>query len=584
MTDSFRQSSATCGRTQSMTAQSVSHWLRACMILQLCLSPALPAAWDEEERGRSYYDTLIVEPTATDSQIKRAYRQLAVKYHPDKNKSADAEKTFRDIAEAYMVLSNKEKRRLYDSVGHEAFLKDQASVEPEDAHEANFPFSFSDFFHDFDDSPFVEESYFQWSFHQDEHYYFEEPGFDFYFGDGDENETSVHFDPEDILCLLSSWSEEVTGVPFTLSAHAHNIKVTEVVKDGDTLTFLIVSQKLSGTGEYHVDRTYDDFEWLQQRLFSQEDVPGIQGVIFPPLPAKPQVNPSAKVMKQLGFLALAEWQPYCKALQTFLRQIAAHSILSKNTAVEVFLTSSDPPGRQRVRKNIFNRLSQAVEEMRKESHKDVDEFFQTERDHNLVLTGFTKTAAERFLEVVQTEQSCVCPKSGVHSISCLSADIAVACGHFSAALHLCVEQGEDPDKQAFSKACVKLSEVFESMKKNMTNVAENNVSTLGLGLDLESRYQEAEKEMLFRRTCKLVELEAARRNAEKAKPVKKAAVSVCLCVHVEHTVGSDIAQFQAERVKLLQQALVQWCEKQLLTAKESADRFNQHLQALRGMA
>lgn len=37
--------------------------------------------------------------------------------------------------------------------------------------------------------------------------------------------------------------------------------------------------QLSGTGEYHVNRTYDDFEWLQQHLFSQEDVPGIQGVI-----------------------------------------------------------------------------------------------------------------------------------------------------------------------------------------------------------------------------------------------------------------------------------------------------------------
>lgn len=37
--------------------------------------------------------------------------------------------------------------------------------------------------------------------------------------------------------------------------------------------------KLSGTGEYHVDRTYDDFEWLLQHLFAQEDVPGIQGVI-----------------------------------------------------------------------------------------------------------------------------------------------------------------------------------------------------------------------------------------------------------------------------------------------------------------
>ncbi|XP_071350220.1 sorting nexin-5 [Trachinotus anak] len=367
--------------------------------------------------------------------------------------------------------------------------------------------------------------------------------------------------------------QEVQEGTSALSVHGHNIKVTEVLRDGDTLTFLIVSQKLTGTGEYHVDRTCDDFEWLQQHLFSQEDVPGIQGVIFPPVPAKAQVNASAKVMKQLGFLGLGEWQPYCKALETFLRQVASHSILNKNKAVEIFLTSSDPPGRQRVRKNIFNRLSQAMEEMRKEGHKDVDEFFQTERDHNLILTGYTKNAAERFLDVVLTQQK-----------------IAVACGHFSAALHLCVEAGEDPDKQAFSRICVKLSEVFESMKKNMMSVAENNVSTLGLGLDLDSRYQEAEKEMLFRRTCKLVELETARRNAEKAKPVKKAAmeeVKKAAETEFDHICGvakQEIAQFEGARVEILQQALVQWCEKQLLTAKESADQFDQHLQAFRGMA
>lgn len=359
----------------------------------------------------------------------------------------------------------------------------------------------------------------------------------------------------------------------SLSVHNNNIKVSEVVKDGDSLTFLIVSQKLSGTGEYHVDRTYEDFEWLQQHLFSQEDVPGMQGVIFPALPAKAQPNASAKVMKQLGILGLGDWQPYGAALETYLRQVAAHSILSKNKAVEVFLTSTEPPGRQRTKKNIFNRLSQAVEEMRKEGHKDVDEFFQTERDLNLLLTGCTKSAAERFLEMVQTEQK-----------------IAVACGHFATALKLCVEPGEDPDKQAFTKVCVELSEVFESMKKNLMSVAENNVNTLGLGLDLESRYQEAEKEMLFRRTCKLVELETATRNAEKAKPVKKAAMEDLKKAaetefnHISGVAKKEIARFKDERVEMLQQALVGWCEKQLLTARESADQFNQHLQAFRGMA
>ncbi|XP_017271230.1 sorting nexin-5 isoform X2 [Kryptolebias marmoratus] len=364
--------------------------------------------------------------------------------------------------------------------------------------------------------------------------------------------------------------EEVKDVSSVLSVQGDSIKVTEALQDGDTLTFIIISQKLSGTGEYHVDRTYDDFEWLQQHLYSQEDVPGIQGVIFPPLPGRPQVNASAKVMKQLGFLGLEDWQLYCRALETFLRQVSAHSVLSKNQAVELFLTSADPPGRQKIKKNIFNRLSQAMEEMRKEGHKDVDEFFQTERDQNLLLTGSTRTAAEKFLDVVQTEQK-----------------ISVACGHFSAALHLCVEPGDEPEKKAFTRVCVQLSEVFDSMKKSTRSFAVNDMNTLGLGLDLHSRYQEAEKEMLFRRTCKMVELENAIRNAEKAKPVKKAAMEEVKKAteaefqQISEVAKQEIVRFKQIRVHMLQKSLIQWCEKQLVTARESADIFSHHLQAFK---
>ncbi len=101
---------------------------------------------------------------------------------------------------AYKVLSNKEQRKLYDSVGHQAYLND-ASVDTEDEHETSFHFSFADFFDDFDSSPFAEEQHFHWSFHQDwedegdtiEHFRFEEPGFSFYFGDGDEDDEDHYF-------------------------------------------------------------------------------------------------------------------------------------------------------------------------------------------------------------------------------------------------------------------------------------------------------------------------------------------------------------------------------------------------------
>lgn len=75
----------------------VFHWMQVCAVLQLLLSfTVLPATYATR---RNYYETLNVEPTATDSQIKKNFRKLALKYHPDKSKSADAEKAFREIVE-----------------------------------------------------------------------------------------------------------------------------------------------------------------------------------------------------------------------------------------------------------------------------------------------------------------------------------------------------------------------------------------------------------------------------------------------------------------------------------------------------
>ncbi|MFX1562564.1 MAG: molecular chaperone DnaJ [Promethearchaeota archaeon] len=67
---------------------------------------------------RDYYEVLGVSRNASEDEIKRAYRKLALKYHPDRNKSSDATENFREISEAYAVLSDKEKRNMYDRFGH----------------------------------------------------------------------------------------------------------------------------------------------------------------------------------------------------------------------------------------------------------------------------------------------------------------------------------------------------------------------------------------------------------------------------------------------------------------------------------
>ncbi|KAF9912807.1 hypothetical protein EC991_008669 [Linnemannia zychae] len=69
--------------------------------------------------GADYYGILGVSKDADDTQIKKAYRKLALKYHPDKNSAKDAQKKFHDISEAYEVLSDKNKRTIYDQYGEE---------------------------------------------------------------------------------------------------------------------------------------------------------------------------------------------------------------------------------------------------------------------------------------------------------------------------------------------------------------------------------------------------------------------------------------------------------------------------------
>ena len=76
---------------------------------------------------RDYYEVLTVSRTATEDEVKRAYRKLAVKFHPDKNPGdAQAEEKFKELGEAYDVLIDPDKRAAYDRYGHAAFAQGNA--------------------------------------------------------------------------------------------------------------------------------------------------------------------------------------------------------------------------------------------------------------------------------------------------------------------------------------------------------------------------------------------------------------------------------------------------------------------------
>jgi len=97
---------------------------------------------------RDYYKSLGVERDCSNKDIKKAFRKLALKYHPDKNTEKDTTAKFREIAEAYEVLSDEDKRRQYDQDGHNAWgAPGSGGFKPGN-------FNFDDLFKGFDDQFF----------------------------------------------------------------------------------------------------------------------------------------------------------------------------------------------------------------------------------------------------------------------------------------------------------------------------------------------------------------------------------------------------------------------------------------------
>src|SRR3989344_2663920 len=70
---------------------------------------------------KDYYQTLGVTKSASTDEIKKAYRKLALQYHPDRNKGKDSETKFKEVTKAYEVLSDSQKKQTYDQFGHAAF-------------------------------------------------------------------------------------------------------------------------------------------------------------------------------------------------------------------------------------------------------------------------------------------------------------------------------------------------------------------------------------------------------------------------------------------------------------------------------
>jgi len=92
---------------------------------------------------KDLYKILGISKSSSENDIKKAYKKLAFQYHPDKNKSSDAESKFREISEAYDILMNSDKRRMYDNFGYDSISGDIPQINPLDLFQSLFNVDFT---------------------------------------------------------------------------------------------------------------------------------------------------------------------------------------------------------------------------------------------------------------------------------------------------------------------------------------------------------------------------------------------------------------------------------------------------------
>ncbi|XP_064606102.1 sorting nexin-5-like [Liolophura sinensis] len=350
-------------------------------------------------------------------------------------------------------------------------------------------------------------------------------------------------------------------------APLYKIRVADAVKNGEAVQFTIKVHKVKDDEDGFVVRQFEDVEWLEHCLVTQQ---GVSGLIFPPLPPRPELDArsaEAKSKKQLGsstkVIVGDEFQKDCRNLEKYLRLLISHEVFGKERALENFLTLKETYGnlrRQtelRLRKELMSRLSNVVGEVRKGGHRDIDEKFQQVRDWSSEYLSALKEDSANFKKTVFAQRR-----------------LAGAYGHLGTSLtSTSVYKDESSDKVDKLMGC--LAEAMNDAKHGLEVLSTNDEKTLGFQLEFYCRYMDSLKEMLYRRTCLLVQYEDANKALEKAKPQKRqAAEEAQEAAQKAYNSCTDMARrelktFEQERLRAFQHGLSAYAESQVKTARDT---------------
>lgn len=342
------------------------------------------------------------------------------------------------------------------------------------------------------------------------------------------------------------------------------VKVLDASKDGEIVKFTIQTNMGDGSEEEKgviVLRQYEDLEWLYHCLIAHNNV---DGVVIPPLPPKPVTTVSAaeaKSKKQLGkdakHMVADEFSRDCRNLEKFLQLVVAHPAFSKDEDLQKFLKEEDPPARSKVKKGVMESLSRTVSDFRHHNHKDHDDEFQKKRDFVEHYTPLTKETYGNFVKMVNSQQR-----------------VALAVSDFSGAV-MTSSTNDDNSTKELKGNFGTFSSALNGVREALDVMSTNDDSTLGFTLELYSRYMEAAREMLFRRTFKMVEFENATKALEKAKPKNQEALQTAKdeaekdFTTISEVSKKEMTRYNEQRVLSLQASLIQYAESRLKNGRDT---------------
>jgi len=349
----------------------------------------------------------------------------------------------------------------------------------------------------------------------------------------------------------------------------YSVKFTDnVKKSGDSVQYTINVRKLHHDGTIlTLVREYDDLAFLDHQLIASQNQPGI---LYPPLPPRPDAaSAESRSRKQLGSSNRAilgdssQWSKDCTSLEQYLEMVVSHPILGKDSLLAEFLERVDPPPRPAKLKKSWLSGVKNRWEARHNSAKDTDEWFAKEREWAANYSTNIKEASEHLNSMVS---------SRLRLIQQL--------GHLAASLNITVA-GNEGANGMYNRLNSGFSGCIETIKTGLENEVSAEDSSLVSYLDLYNRCMEAENSMLLRRTCLMVEAEAANKAVEKAKPNREQAAKTIRdeaekeLIECSELAKSEIKTFHQKRLTDFRVALMHYVEGQLKCSRDNSSALAQ---------